>query len=271
MQRSEAAALQLAAVASVAIRAVLLGPVQRGLLLGVSDHAAWIGVDDEVIVLSDQEAVRLPNALELAVEELGCWIQHDEALSIGGGLIAIGRLAVVPRRWFDPRPVLPPIDTESLAGRLKEMEEHSGLESDAELVSALVSHDIEGVLNLCRSMLGKGEGLTPEGDDLLAGAFAAYMLLAPTVDADTEWLRSIAEEIADLAGSRTTSFSAALVRHALEGGVAAPFASVLRSLASGTDLLSTTERLLDVGHTSGEFLTRGIMTGGEAINQEIRQ
>ena len=271
MQRSEAAALQLAAVASVAIRAVLLGPVHQGLLLGVSDHAAWIGVDDEVIVLSDREAVRLPNALELAVEELGCWIQHDEALSIGGGLIAIGRLAVVPRRWFDPRPVLPPIDTESLAGRLKEMEEHSGLESDAELVSALVSHDIEGVLNLCRSMLGKGEGLTPEGDDLLAGAFAAYILLEPTVDTDAEWLRGIAEEIADLAGSRTTSFSAALVRHALGGRVAAPFGSVLRSLASGTDLPSTTERLLTVGHTSGEFLTRGIMTGAEAINQEIRQ
>ena len=271
MHRSEAAALQLAAVASVAIRSVLLGPVQQGLLLGVSDHAAWIGVDDEVLVLSDREAVRLPNALELAVEELGRWIQPDDAVSIGGGIIAIGRLAVVPRRWFDPRPVLPPIDTKALAGRLKELEKHSGLESDTRLVSALVNHDVESVLKLCRSMLGKGEGLTPEGDDLLAGAFAAYILLAPALDADTAWLRGIAEEIADLAGSRTTSFSAALVRHALEGGVAAPFASVLRSLASGADLLSTTERLLDVGHTSGEFLTRGIMTGAAAINQEIRQ
>ena len=271
MHQSASAAVQLAAVASAAIRPILLGSEQQGLLLGVSDHAAWIGVGDDVVVLSDRAAVRLPNGLELAVEELGRWIQPNDAVSVGGGIIAIGQLIVAPRRWFDPRPVLPPIDTSSLGARLRELELHSGLENDARLVAALANHDIESVFSLCRTLLGRGEGLTPEGDDLLAGAFAAYRLLAPAVDIDAAWLKDIAGEIVALAGSKTTSFSAALVRYALEGRVAAPFGSVLRSLASGTNLSSTTERLLTVGHTSGELLAKGLLTGGEAINQEIRQ
>jgi hypothetical protein len=62
----------------------------------------------------------------------------------------------------------------------------------------------------------------------------------------------------------TASFSAALVRHALAGRVAAPVAQVLRALVGRSPLDDSIEALLAVGHTSGRALAQGVLIGAEA-------
>ena len=63
---------------------------------------------------------------------------------------------------------------------------------------------------LARRLLGLGPGLTPSGDDLLAGLLlGARAFGVPLAD--------LAEVIAEQAPRRTTALSARLLRHAIEG------------------------------------------------------
>src|SRR5262249_13546495 len=59
-------------------------------------------------------------------------------------------------------------------------------------------------------LLGRGPGLTPAGDDVLAGLLAGRAAYGPDD-------RALADDICALAPSRTTALSAALLRHAARG------------------------------------------------------
>jgi len=263
-----AATVQLAAVASIAIQPLLTRPTRSGRLLGVSDHAAWIGIDDEVAVVSDREAVRLPNAVELDLDRIGRWANRDDAVSVGDGIIRVGQLSAVVRRWFDPRPALGQCATSYLGTNLEEMRGMTPSLIDAGLHDALARRDVEAIIDGCFRLLGSGEGLTPEGDDLVAGALASHLLLGRATGRDVSYMDQLVQPLGDLARTRTTSFSGALLRHALHGRVATPFADVLRSLTGRGELLTAVQRLLGVGHSSGPALAAGILTGGGAITLE---
>ena len=260
--------MQLAAVASIAIQPLLIRPARSGTLLGVSDHAAWIGIDDEVAVVSDREAVRLPNAVELDLDRIGRWANRDDAVSVGDGIIRVGQLSAVVRRWFDPRPALGQCATSELGTNLEGMRDMTPAPTDDGLRDALAHRDVEAIIDGCLRLLGAGEGLTPEGDDLLAGALAAHLLLGGATGRDVSYMDQLIQPLDDLTRNRTTSFSGALIRHAIHGRVATPFADVLRSLTSRGELPTAVKRLLGVGHSSGPALAAGILTGGCAITLE---
>jgi len=260
-----AATVRLAAVASTALQPLLTRPERSGTLLGVSEHAAWIGIDDEVIVLSDREAVRLPNAVELAVNEVGRWIDRDDAVSLGDGIISVGQLTAVCRRWFDPRPALGKCPTPVLRRNLQGLSEMTEVPDYRELRDAFADRDTDAILEGAVALLGKGEGLTPEGDDVLAGALASHLLLAGAVDREISYLGALIQPLTDLSRTRTTSFSAALIRQALVGRVSLPFAGLLHALTGRGDLIPSAERLLAVGHSSGPALAAGVLIGGSTI------
>jgi hypothetical protein len=263
-----AATVRLAAAASIALQQLLAGPRQPGTLLGVSEHAAWIGVGEEVVVLSDRRAVRLPNAIELAVDEVGRWIHNDDAAYIGEGIIAVGQLTAVARRWFDPRPVLGSCQNDTLERNLTELGNRVALPADAGLLEAFRSRQPQRMFGRAMKLLGIGEGLTPEGDDVIAGAVASHILLAGAVGRRTEHLDAFTEPLNELSRTRTTSFSASLIRHASAGRVSAPFANLLKALTGGGSLEAATEELLAVGHSSGPALVGGILVGGLALSLE---
>jgi hypothetical protein len=105
------------------------------------------------------------------------------------------------------------------------------------------------------ALVGRGDGLTPYGDDVLCGWLAVHRaagLATPEVD---EAVRGLA--------AGTTLLSAALLECAVHGEVIAEFAAWLASL--GTPAEDARALALErVGHTSG----RGLLEGARRAMQE---
>jgi hypothetical protein len=113
-------------------------------------------------------------------------------------------------------------------------------------------------------LLGRGPGLTPSGDDILAGFLAG----AAAFGLDAAALR---HAVAVLAPARTTALSAALLRHAARGECLDELAAVAAVLTSQppcrSELAGTGRavgRLLSVGHTSGAALALGLVLAAES-------
>lgn len=107
-------------------------------------------------------------------------------------------------------------------------------------------------------LLGRGEGLTPLGDDVLAGWLAFHRAVrVPTREVD---------EVVRTARARTTLLSATLLDCALHGEALPEFSAWLRAL--GTDEEPATVRALHaVGATSGA----GLHLGGTLALDSLRE
>jgi len=104
-------------------------------------------------------------------------------------------------------------------------------------------------------LLGRGDGLTPYGDDVLCGWLAAHRaagIATPEVDA-------VVRAVAD----RTTLLSATLLDCAMHGEVIPEFAAWVASLGS-PDEGARAAALARVGHTSGRGLLEGATRALEA-------
>lgn len=102
-------------------------------------------------------------------------------------------------------------------------------------------------------LAGRGEGLTPEGDDVIAGYVAGLTLFHRR--------RTEARELAARAARLTTSLSATLLRHAAEGELPEPAHRFLADGAEGP--------LRSFGHTSGTALLRGFRLAGAIAHWDI--
>ncbi len=98
------------------------------------------------------------------------------------------------------------------------------------------------------SMLGKGFGLTPSGDDFVVGMIAI--------------LRSIGrstEGMADAFAAHGDAFSRTMLIDALDGFYSLPLLALLKSLLSGTTSGREVRQLLSTGHTSGHDTLAGML------------
>ena len=257
--------------ASTAIAALLAAPTRPARLLEASATAAYLAVDGiEVIAVVAAGAVRLPIALVVAgeVPATGAAV----AVRVGGGEVDLGGPRLRPSRWFDPRPRLPgpavlervagaeallaalpagaagldPVPAAGLAGL-------AGLDQ-APAATAVAAGLAGGDAGPALTLLGRGPGLTPAGDDVVAGALAALALLgAPDPAAVGAVLGAAAEA--------TTLLSAALLRCAARGQVLPQAAELLRALCGGAPVGTALDTLLAVGATSGAALAVGICAG----------
>ena len=91
-----------------------------------------------------------------------------------------------------------------------------------------------------RELLGRGPGLTPEGDDLLAGVAGTLAVLGPATGMGRSFLRGVLAALVDPARERTTALSATLLELAAHGLLAEPAGRLLdlspageRGLAGG--------------------------------------
>jgi hypothetical protein len=99
-----------------------------------------------------------------------------------------------------------------------------------------------------RTMVGRGDGLTPYDDDVLCGWLAVHRAAGvptPTADAAVRACRH-----------RTTLLSATLLDCALHGEVLPEFAAWLRAVGTPAEP-EAAARLAAVGHTSGAGMLRG--------------
>ncbi|HEX4976500.1 MAG TPA: DUF2877 domain-containing protein [Nocardioides sp.] len=105
------------------------------------------------------------------------------------------------------------------------------------------------------ALVGRGEGLTPQGDDVLAAA-----LVTARATGDPRLAGWCARTRLALATRRTTAVSRGLLHHALEGWATPELVDVLVALggADADTVDRAVQRLLAVGRTSGAALLDGV-------------
>jgi uncharacterized protein DUF2877 len=171
-----------------------------------------------VVSLTGPGEPRMPNGVETSFEA-----GVGQRATVGGGLLRVGSRVLDPGPGWNPRPSFAPFHC--LA---------PGPEPQAELYA------------------GHGAGLTPAGDDLLAGYIAGLVLL----HGETKRPAQLAKE----AARRTVPLGATLLRHAASGEVPEP---VHILLATGD-----TRPLLAFGHSSGIAWLRGLVSAGYPLGRE---
>jgi hypothetical protein len=208
-----------------------------------------------VLSVCTPTAVQLPNSL---VSDVLPERERDESQprttrssTMGGGRLRVGETTWRVRRWWQPpRP----------SGLPRPSAAH--LAACAALAVDLTDPPAPGV-PLPRpsydglspvALIGAGPGLTPAGDDVLAGALvAAYATGDPRLET---WRHATR---ATLTSSRTTAVSRAMLHHALDGYATPELATLLTALCLGRAVEAPLTRLLAVGHTSGGALLTGVL------------
>ena len=104
-------------------------------------------------------------------------------------------------------------------------------------------------------LLGRGEGLTPSGDDVLAGFLAG----ASAFRIPIAGLRRAVSRRA----TATTALSAQLLRHAADGECIDEVADLAAVLTGRGEASLAARRLLAVGHSSGAALACGLLLAAE--------
>ncbi len=133
------------------------------------------------------------------------------------------------------------------------------------LAGASWRRDSTGVEVAACGLAGLGPGLTPAGDDTLAGFASVMALLSSRLSADTYSREHIAEIIAAVARPKTTRLSAVLLTHAAHGEVAEHLGNLFLALSLPTEgsetVLHVARHLLAFGATSGGDTLLGILLG----------
>ncbi len=177
--------------------------------------------------------------------------------AVGAGALWAGdEPGVRVGRWFDPRVRVLYAESVALATVSAYKTRDALLPPDAvdRFADALDRGDVDAALG---PLLGRGSGLTPAGDDLVAGALAALRAAA----VGSALAADLGAAVRSLAPGRTTRLSAALLAAADEGAVIPEAAAVLRALGGVGDLDAALARLRAVGHTSGSYLAAGLLVG----------
>jgi hypothetical protein len=183
------------------------------------------GRDDvPVLCVCLPSAVRLPNALVASALPTG------PVALVSGALVTDDATWVVRRWWTPPRPcALVAPGPLSLAGVAIPTE----VRPDA--------------------LLGAGPGLTPAGDDVLAGALvAAHATGDPRLG---PWRAGVRRA---MRSRTTTAVSRGLLTHALDGWATPELADFVTAACQGR-VGDTADRLLAVGHSSGAALAAGAL------------
>jgi hypothetical protein len=207
----------------------------------VSVHYATGDPDLPVLCVGTLEAVRLPGSLVVpALPGSGTAYAGRGRLVVGRGSWRVvrwwrpPRASALGRPAFDVRALLPREDRLLGLGVPVPCPSYGGL-NPAELV-------------------GAGPGLTPAGDDVLAGALvAAYATGDPRL---AGWSRQTRDA---LSTHRTTAVSRAMLHHALDGYATPELAGYVTAVCRGGDVERAGARLEAVGHTSGTALLAGVL------------
>jgi hypothetical protein len=229
-----------AGAASLAVRELVAGPPVRGRVVAVFPRCAYVELGGRLLALETWDGLRLPCALSLAAPASRrplAAVRVGDAARAGDRSVSVGPVQVGVARWWAPHRPRGAADP-----------------GDLGLVAPGWDAFVLG-------LLGRGPGLTPAGDDVLAG-----LLLGLAGRAD---LRDpLAAAVTRQAAARTTWLSAELLRHAAAGrGVpaAVAVADALAGHGPADALTRALPALLAVGHTSGAALARGLLLAAETL------
>jgi hypothetical protein len=190
---------------------------RRLAVVGAGREAAYAEADGFVAILTTTPPL-LPNGVQVA------------------RLPAVGEEVVASGESWDP--------TLRLVGDPAALGAHLGRvagDAPADLVRAVETRDPALAAAAGRRLIGRGPGLTPEGDDLVAG-------VAAVLSENRPWVEAL---IGTDLRTRTTSLSATLLELAARGMGPEPLQALLAGEAGALD------RLLRLGHSTGRAYAIG--------------
>lgn len=245
------------AAAPDGLRSTVDGARDRWVRVGATASGCWCARDGQVVVLTTGRGAGLPNAVIMGGPDRG-WTDADTEIWIGRGIVETSAAAWRVARWWNSRPSPAPLDAEKVA----ELIARGGWAIEPRLaafVDRLVAGDAEGSCHAALGLLGRGSGLTPEGDDLLLGGIAMSHFAGSSLPDDglVSTLATSRRPVLEAAGHRTTQLSRSLLDHAYRGEVAAPLGSLLTALTGRGSLASALRTLQATGASSGDAWARG--------------
>ena len=273
-----------------------MGHVLRALppvtVLGVFPAAVYLQTAAEgpggggVVALVTSDALRLPCSAVLAVQRRAApfeCVAPGATGRVGDLRLSVCGVEVHAARWWRPRRPRPhparvdPVDLVDLVDRLGPLITQACPDLRAgtrraptgpggRFASALVRGDHTAAVEAADRLVGLGPGLTPSGDDVLAGVLVTLHGLRPDL---ADRLRGLGGEIARRACGRTTALAATLLGQAAQGYTVDPLLDVVDGLSGQPSPLTpaVVGRLTAVGHTSGRDLLLGVVLATEATAQ----
>ncbi|HWQ62612.1 MAG TPA: DUF2877 domain-containing protein [Negativicutes bacterium] len=233
------------------------------------------------------DTVRVRHTADAALDELGVRPGDDVATTACGlacGPVAVSAAGVRP--WTAALPAFPsgPEERRRLAANLAVLRaviaaegRDGGLKAyiagtagnlfeqelaarAADLAGPLTCGDMPGVLAAGRRIVGLGPGLTPAGDDFLAGLMITFNM--PAGPFGGRYRRTAAALAAEAA---TGTVSRAMLAHAARGRTRAGAVALLAALAEGGsgEVAAAARAVLAGGATSGTDLAAGLAVGLE--------
>ncbi len=205
-------------------------------------HAVYVDLDGWCVGVVGSAAAAVPCALRVGTPDLGALASasaclRDGVLHLDGTALTVGRLVEVRA----PRIRLAHLSHDTTTSVCRDVPP-----AVAEISTHLADRPLDATA--VGRLVGRGDGLTPLGDDLLCGWLAVHRaagVATPEVDAAVRALLP-----------RTTTLSATLLDCALHGEVLPQFAAYVAALTTPLEL-TTAAALAAVGHTSGAGLLHG--------------
>jgi hypothetical protein len=273
-------------------------PATDGTVLGSSPTAAYLALDDFVVAVTARTVPLMPNGAAVVESDgLGAFEAGSTVRASSGGLRA-GRVEV---SWEGAAPVglaAPPNvghgaravalrgrhllgamghdddPVAAIAAACPELGAGDGLEAVKLLFDALAHGRREAAREAAGLLTGRGPGLTPDGDDLLAAAAAATRAFEGPAGTSRDigpGFRT-ALLVGNL-GERTGALSATLLRLAARGHVIHPVRRLLDLSVDRPTWMRALNRLGRIGHSTGTTyalgcaLTAVALTGGYGSDQ----
>lgn len=225
---------------SPALRRRLESP-GTGSVIHAGTQALYIRFGDRVIGIAARGAVQVPAAISTALPVLPEVAVGTPAEVRDGTLYVAGLAVSVDRLVPTALPRLKPTATLGTLPDLTAVLDQLPLRA----LLALAAGDAVAVPEL----LGRGDGLTPVGDDVIAGWLVTTRALAGDIGPVARAVREHQH--------RTTTLSATLLADAAEGETIPEFRALLLALAAAGDIATAVTRLVAVGHTSGAGMLLG--------------
>jgi hypothetical protein len=263
---------RVAAAGPARVRDLISGPVRPVDVLGRFASALYLRLPGgEVIALLSSDAVRLPIGVILPTSSRefpltylsGPAVVGSDAVQIGSWSCRVSRLVSLRA----PAALAP--DRHACVHLRHLLAQYRAADPDLRLPDGPPNNAYtpEVAADLVRRLLGVGPGLTPAGDDVLAGLLVGLWSFGQSAGP----LR-----LAVLAGlaAGTTDLSAALLRCAARGESIPQVNQLLRTMSGsawGGRLDQAMDELARVGHTSGTALAIGVLTAATMAIGDRRQ
>ena len=250
------AATRIPAAAPAWVRSLVDGPERAARVVHRGSDAVYLEVDGWCLGVLSNRATAVPCAARTGLVELPAALQTADRAVVGGGEVALHGTSVVLARTVDAR--VPSLSADRLAVAAQRLAESIGERLDpvrAELGAEALQALADGRAEAVRLLLGRGSGLTPVGDDVLAGWMATGVAAGAIAAGHAE----LASAVAQNAGASTTLLSATLLDCARRGDVIPQFRALLLALGDGTGVDDAVGALLGVGHTSGAGMALGTL------------